>query len=463
MAKRVIILGGGVSGLSAGWRLSENGVGVDILEKSSSVGGLAASLREDNYCMDIGPHSFFSHDQEILNMVIGLFGDEMKPILRKVKFYYRGKFVDYPLTVQNVFFHIGLSFSVRAAGSFIKGKLMPRRRHAANPEKETVEDWAIESFGKHLYYNFFKPYTEQFWKVPCTELSSTAIPTHTRMSFANTLRLILRRKVSGKGVSLIEREMLPSFYPDKCFGEIAEKIAAKVRDNHGQIHLNSEAAGINILADGKVRVSYTQDGQRKELFADRLISTIPLPALIKMIEPSAPADVIASSDQLDYQSLIILGMVTRRQKILDSGYTYFLDRPYNRLFEMNEFSPRSSPDDENILGAEITCRQDDAIWGATKEDIFDMCIGSLSQDRYLGPGDVKRLFLIKAPNAYPIYRKDYAGHLIRLMDHVRRYDSITTLGRCGEFLYMDIDHCIKKAFDCASNLIKPYRNGRNTA
>jgi len=80
-------------------------------------------------------------------------------------------------------------------------------------EEETVEDWAIASFGEHLYRTFFKPYTEQFWKIPCSELSSRTIPTHTRMSFINTLRLLLLKPIGKTDSSLIEREILPTYYP----------------------------------------------------------------------------------------------------------------------------------------------------------------------------------------------------------------------------------------------------------
>ena len=58
--KNVIILGGGISGLSLAWKLGNQGIKSCILESGHTVGGLAGTLRENGYCMDIGPHSFFS-------------------------------------------------------------------------------------------------------------------------------------------------------------------------------------------------------------------------------------------------------------------------------------------------------------------------------------------------------------------------------------------------------------------
>lgn len=458
MAKDVIVLGAGISGLSAAWRLCDNGVKVDVFESSLSVGGLAGTVREDRYCLDFGPHSFFSDDQHIVDMVLRLFDNKLQPTPRKVKFYYKGKYLDYPLTAQSVLFQMGPCSGIRAALSFLKGKLFPRKRDIVEGEDETVEDWAIASFGEHLYRTFFKPYTEQFWQVPCSELSSRAIPTHTRMSFTNTLRLLLRRKISKAGESLIEREMLPTYYPDTGLAEIAERIAGVIEKNQGRIHLGCEVVGVSELSDGKMRILYQHNGQRKEMDGDYIISTIPLSLLVEMLNPPAPPDMLASADRLNYRPLLVLGMLTKKQNILNCAYVYVLNRPFNRIFEMNSFSPHTSSLEENIIGVEIPCLRNNTRWTQTKEELFDMCIGSLAEDGFLSPGDVKRLFLVKAPYAYPIYCKDYALHLRRLMDYLKKYSSLVTLGRCGEFMYMDIDLCMRKVFDFVDNHISEFRD-----
>jgi len=95
------------------------------------------------------------------------------------------------------------------------------------------------------------------------------------------------------------------------------------------------------------------------------------------------------------------------------------------------------------------------VWTATKEELFNMCIGSLAEDGFLGPGDVKSLLLVRAPNAYPIYRKDYAPNLKQVLDFINRTEGISTLGRTGEFMYMDVDKCMRRAFDFADHLLMP--------
>lgn len=454
MDKHVIVLGGGVSGLGAAWRLASNGVSVDLLEVNSCLGGLARTERQNGYCIDIGPHSFFSDEDWVVPTILDLFDYTLDPMPRTVKFFYKNKYLDYPLTAQGVLLQMGLLSGLRMALSYFKAKLFPRRNTTLGTTEETVEDWAIASFGEHLYRSFFKPYTEQFWKVPCKELSSRTIPTHTKMSFINTLWLLLHRKVTRTGESLIEREALPTYYPKTGFGEIPERMADTVKNYGGNIHTSSEVIGVKELGDGKMRVIYDKNGQRKQIDGDYVISTIPLTLLIKMLNPVPPAEVLASADRLDYRSLVVLCMSTEKQNILDCGYMYMLDRPYNRIAELNEFSTETSPAGENIIMVEIPCLRDSTAWTTSKEELFDMCIGTLAEDGFLGPGDVKRLFLVKDPFAYPIYRKDYAVNLDRLMDYLKKCKSLATLGRCGEFMYMDIDICIKRAFDFADRLLE---------
>ena len=98
----VIILGGGVSGLSAAWKLAARGIPVTVLEASSRVGGLASTVRQNGYALDFGPHSFFAEDDSVLHTVLGLFSNPLMPMQRNVKFYYRGKYLDYPFSAISI-------------------------------------------------------------------------------------------------------------------------------------------------------------------------------------------------------------------------------------------------------------------------------------------------------------------------------------------------------------------------
>ena len=57
--KKIIIIEGGISGLSSAWKLSEKGYKVDVVESDTSIGDLAKSIKVENYYFDIGRQGQF--------------------------------------------------------------------------------------------------------------------------------------------------------------------------------------------------------------------------------------------------------------------------------------------------------------------------------------------------------------------------------------------------------------------
>lgn len=452
MKKRFVILGGGVSGLSLAWKLAEKGQQVTVLEARADVGGLAGTVYEDGFALDYGPHSFFSENQKMVDVFEDLFSHSLKPLKRRVKFFYQGRYLDYPFTPSGILVQMGFFSGLKAVLSFLKESLFPSKKTLPNKE-QSVEEWAIHSFGEQLYKGFFKPYTEQFWKMPCSELSARSIPAHTRVSFLNTLKVMLMKPVVEKGASQVERENLPTYYPKTGYAEYPEKIAEKIREYGGEVKLKSRVTKLEKLESGCLQVTYESSEGESIIEADHATSTIPIPNFVKMIHPKPPQEILDSLEFIDYRPILVLGLVTKKQNILgDAMYIYQMDRPYNRIFEANKFSEGTSPEGYNILGCEIACQRTCAEWNASEEDLYKQCIETLTKDGFLTEKDVERTMLIKSPYAYPIYRLGYAEHLDRVLSYIQQYEGLSALGRMGEFRYTDTDKCMASAFELAEVL-----------
>src|SRR5262245_59564975 len=106
--KRVIILGAGPAGLTAGYELMRHGVPVAILEKDRQrVGGISRTEEHQGYRFDIGGHRFFSKSQEIEDLWTEILGDELLTRKRLSRIYYKGKYFAYPLRATNALFNMG--------------------------------------------------------------------------------------------------------------------------------------------------------------------------------------------------------------------------------------------------------------------------------------------------------------------------------------------------------------------
>src|ERR1041384_5310776 len=68
MKSHVVIIGGGISGLAAAHRLSEEQVNVTLLEASPRLGGTIATEHRDGFLIERGPDSFISEKPQALEL-----------------------------------------------------------------------------------------------------------------------------------------------------------------------------------------------------------------------------------------------------------------------------------------------------------------------------------------------------------------------------------------------------------
>ena len=78
---------------------------------------------------------------------------------------------------------------------------------------------------------------------------------------------------------------------------------------------------------------------------------------------------------------------------------------------MNPLIKTVPPFNENLLSIEISCHHNDEMWNLSKQKIFDICMRSIKEDGLLNNNDVIDFKVVKVPNVYPIYRKDYDKNL----------------------------------------------------
>ena len=154
-----IIIGAGPAGLTAGYELVKNNKkNVLILEKNSKVGGLATTKVFNDYKYDIGPHRFFTKNNEVRKIFMEMLGDDAVRVDRLTRIYYKNKYFNYPLTPVNALFGLGPLNAVQVLISYGFSRF---KSYLSLTSINNFEDWVIDRFGKKLYRTFFKNYTEK--------------------------------------------------------------------------------------------------------------------------------------------------------------------------------------------------------------------------------------------------------------------------------------------------------------
>lgn len=79
MNKSMIIIGGGIAGLTAAFRLKEAGIKVTLLEKNDRLGGALYSYQKDGYLAELGPNTILETSPLVTKLIqdIGLEEDKV--------------------------------------------------------------------------------------------------------------------------------------------------------------------------------------------------------------------------------------------------------------------------------------------------------------------------------------------------------------------------------------------------
>jgi len=203
MSKKAIIIGAGPAGLTAAHELlKRTDIIPVILEKSRDIGGISKTINYKGNRMDMGPHRFFSKSDRVMDWWLKMMpleentggnqtisyqnkqrnissttheaGDPDKVMLvikRLTRIYFLRKFFAYPIQLSlETLRGLGMLRTVKILHTFISTRPFPLK-----PEK-SLEDFLINKFGRRLYHQFFKEYTEKVWGVSYNTISTERAP-----------------------------------------------------------------------------------------------------------------------------------------------------------------------------------------------------------------------------------------------------------------------------------------------
>ncbi|MDD5687998.1 MAG: FAD-dependent oxidoreductase [Elusimicrobia bacterium] len=452
---KVIILGGGITGLSAALKLAEKGItDIEVLEENNYVGGLAASVKIDGNIFDYGPHAYHSNTTEILLKLKKLAGDNFVELKKNVKIKFRGKYYKYPLEAIDIVFKLNPFLAiacivnyiyVNIKNNFIKGKI------------KSTEDWLVKGFGKTLYNIYFGPYTQKVWGIKPSQLS----PLFAMHRIPHTSLITVAAKSFLKGVKKLTHKehkysplVIEFFYPKNGAGFIPNQMAKIISENKGKISLNSKMIGLNI-EDKKVKsvICKTADGI-KEIKGDYYISTIPITDLISYLKPLPPNNITSLSENMFYRAIVVVCLLINKPKVFDAEWIYFTNRTFNRLSDIRNCGAINAiQEGKTGLMAEITCNFGDDIWNTDKNILCHKVIRELEEEGFINKNDVLKYDILKVKNGYPVYDLDYEVRMEKITKYIENISNLFITGRQGLFKYVDMDVAVEMGETVADHIL----------
>ena len=425
----VVILGGGLTGLSAAFHLGS--IPAVVLEREPVVGGLCRTHEEDGFAFDCTGHLLHLRDAGIKGLVERLLPDTFAAHERRALIYSRGVYTAYPFQAN---LH-GLPDDVvsECLHGFIDSMVQRERHGEPDFARWNFRQWAEATFGSGIARHFMIPYNSKLWRIDLDEIEcgwvSWSIP---RPKFTEVLRGALGSTVRGLGYN-------PTFLYPRQGGirVLPEAFAARCSD----IRTGSTVASIDIA-----RRTVTLSGG-SIIGYEALISTLPLDRFIASAT-GLPDDLPPVGRKLRAVRVLNISLGIDRPAPSQAHWIYFPEPEFSfyRAGFPGNMSPAVVPRGCASLYVERSLRPGETF---DRDEVLSSALEGLKRAGILWNGDriVYRRISVLDP-AYVIYDRFRARHVPALIERLRSFD-VHTAGRFGAWEYSSMEDAIRAGADAA--------------
>jgi protoporphyrinogen oxidase len=391
---KIAIIGSGLAGLSAGYRLCKSDE-VIVFEKDPNIGGMAASYRLEHsgkkYFIERYYHHIFRSDSELLALIkeLGL-EKQMLWLEAKNAYFVDGK--NYPM---NTPFEI-LHFSPLSILDLVKlGMLVFRIKLIKDTvpyDQIKAKDWILNTAGKSVYENFFAPLMKSKFGDNAENVSAAW--------------LIGRVKIrSDRGK---EGEKLG--YMRGGFNSLIDFLAGEITANGGEIQINKEVTEI-VIKDNTVQ-GVVVGGNF--IACDAVISTVE-PVVLDAITGGELGALHDTLRDIRYQGTAC-ALIGLDRKLMEDG-NYWLnikaDVPFGAVIEHTNYMPFEDYGEHLVYVTSYFQDENSDLWTQNEEQIIDSYLRGLTK---MFPGfsreQVNWTKLYRRIDTAPVYEQGYLKNVL---------------------------------------------------
>jgi protoporphyrinogen oxidase len=445
----VVIIGAGPAGLTAAYQLAKAGETATVLEADDIVGGISQTAERDGWRFDIGGHRFFTKVKVVEDLWHEILPDEdflMRPRMSRI--FYNGKYFDYPLKAGNALRNLGIIEAVLCVLSYVWARIRPPK------DQTNFEGWVSARFGKRLYRTFFKTYTEKVWGVPATAIQAdwAAQRIKNLSLFSAVMNALLPKRNQKDIASLIEEFQYPKYGPgmmwERC-RELVEAEGTKVLMRNRVERIRHEAGrAVEVVATG-------EDGTTTYRATD-VISSMPIPALLRSMDPPVPEHVRAAADGLSFRDFLTVALVVPEEVGFPDNWIYVHSPEVNvgRIQNFGSWSPYLVKEGRTCLGLEYFVFEGDGLWTMPDDELVALGTKELATLGLVDPERVETGYVVRMPKAYPTYDETYKANVEVLRRWLEEHvPNVHPVGRNGMHRYNNQDHSMYTAMLTVENIL----------
>jgi len=473
--KRILIVGGGISGLAAAQRLSElstdNSLQITLVEASSRLGGTLRTDERDGFLLERGPDSFISEKPQALELAkrLGLSSQliETNPKYRRSFLVRDGRLRPvpegfqllaptrmWPFVTTDIF---SLAGKVRMAGDLF----LPRRSANGNDD-ESLANFVRRRLGNEALNRMAQPMVGGIYTADPEKLSLRAtLPRFLDMERAERSIILAMwrkarqtRKERGptSGVSGARYSLFMSF--DRGMQTLVDKLAEQLKSR-----------GVMTLLDCRVtRIGHSGRWQvetkAERIEADAICLAIPsyvAGPIVSQVDP----ELSLLLNQIQYSSTATINLAYRRSQVghpLD-GFGFVVPYIEGRSLIACSFSSvkftQRAPDDSILLRAFVGGALQPEMLDLSDDDIVERVKSDLNQLLSIN-GDPLFAEVSRWDRSMPQYLVGHLDLIDTIEARLAKLPRIKLIGNA--FRGAGIPDCIKSGETAAAQLIEMLTN-----
>ncbi len=453
----VVVVGAGPTGLSASYHLGEDSL---LIEQNDRVGGWCRSVEDNGFTFDFAGHIMFSNAPYVHQMYKMLLGDNVHWQDREAWIYSKGVYTRYPF--QGALYGLPPSVIKECIMGAIEARFGPDGKKsnaqktngngasckpgtvqdccadgimestapltaAAAMQPRNFEEFIYKVWGAGIAKHFAIPYNRKLWAVPLTEMETSWLGGRVPMPD-------LEEMIEG-ALQPVAKPMGPNArfgYPLKGgFQALMNGFLPHVRN---RLRLKTRVTALS----PRWRTVFLSDGT--EIAYDYLISTMPLPVLVRLMGDEAPVAVRQAASGLRHLSVRCVNIGVGREHLTEKHWIYYPESTvFHRIFVQGNASPHCNPPGGFGLTCEITY-SDHKPLPAEGDALIEQCIQDCrSVGIFRADDPVWAANQVDLPYAYVVY--DHARK--KNVDVIREWmatQNIVLAGRYSEWEYYNSDH-----------------------
>lgn len=421
-----LIIGGGPAGLATAYALQGDTL---VLEKNGEVGGLCRSIEHDGGVFDIGGHSFHTPHPDVYELVEGIVDGGLDHQPRQAWVHSSGTLIPYPF--QKNFDQLPNPDVIEECQNGLS-----RTDPGTVEQADNFEDYIMGKFGEGIARHFMLPYNRKLWardirNISCEWTAERVAGAKGESESFNT---------DGDRRKPLQADTEVAYPRDGGYQKIYEGFV----DWIPEIQLNTDIQAIDPFA----KTARTTDG--REYRWEQLVSTMPLPLLTRTVE-GTPSEIIAMSDRLQYMSLRVELLLVGRQLETEIQRIYCADPdiPPHKIALNHNSSDSLRRRPRHAIMAEVSVSDEKSV---DVDSIAPRTIEFLSELGILaGPEDVIWQSHVDVHYAYPVYTHERPELVAAIKDWMAQH-GIYTLGRFGNWSYVNSDRCVREGLDMGEAL-----------